>query len=121
MSQKDPQTQPNAVVAKPATPSVASPTNIEPSKQQQGNLYTIVQMQLEKAAKAMNLSRDTALILSQPKNELIINFPVRMDDGSFKLFKGYRVQHNNVLGPYKGGIRYHPEVNLDHVKALAAS
>ncbi|MCU1279495.1 MAG: Glutamate dehydrogenase, partial [bacterium] len=85
MSQKDPQSQsPTAVVAKPAT--IATPAvNVEPSKQQQGNLYTIVQMQLEKAAKAMGLSRDTALILSQPKNELIINFPVRMDDGSFKL------------------------------------
>ncbi|HEX6837475.1 MAG TPA: Glu/Leu/Phe/Val dehydrogenase [Polyangia bacterium] len=123
MSQKDPQTQPNAVVAKPATSTAAATAHaaIEPSKQQQGNLYTIVQLQLEKAAKAMNLSRDTALILSQPKNELIINFPVRMDDGSFKLFKGYRVQHNNILGPYKGGIRYHEDVTLDELKGLAAS
>ena len=69
----------------------------------------------------MNLSRDTALILSQPKNELIINFPVRMDDGAYRLFKGYRVQHNNILGPYKGGIRYHEDVTLDEVKALAAA
>ena len=45
-------------------------------------------------------------ILSQPKNEMI-NFPVRMDNGEYKMFKGYRVQHNNILGPYKGGIRYH--------------
>ena len=59
-------------------------------------------------------------ILSQPKNELIVNFPVRMDNGEYKLFKGYRVQHNNILGPYKGGIRYHEEVTLDEVKALAA-
>ena len=117
MSQKDPQTQSPVVVAKPA----AAPASNEPSKQQQGNLYTIVQLQLEKAAKAMGLSRDTALILSQPKNELIINFPVRMDDGSFKLFKGYRVQHNNILGPYKGGIRYHEDVTLDELKGLAAA
>ena len=48
-------------------------------------------------------------ILSQPKNELIVNFPVRMDDGSYRLFKGYRIQHNNVLGPYKGGLRFHED------------
>ncbi|HEY2747794.1 MAG TPA: Glu/Leu/Phe/Val dehydrogenase, partial [Polyangia bacterium] len=119
MSQKDPQSQP-VVVAKPA-PLPVAPVNHEPSKQQQGNLYTIVQLQLEKAAKSMGLARDTALILSQPKNELIINFPVRMDDGSFKLFKGYRVQHNNILGPYKGGIRYHEDVTLDELKGLAAA
>ena len=59
-------------------------------------------------------------ILSQPKNELIVNFPVRMDNGEYQLFKGYRVQHNNMLGPYKGGMRYHQEVTLDEVKALAA-
>ncbi len=58
-------------------------------------------------------------ILSQPKNELVVNFPVMMDDGHYRLFKGYRIQHNNILGPYKGGIRYHPEVGLDDVKALA--
>ena len=59
-------------------------------------------------------------ILSQPKNELIVNFPVRLDSGEIRLFKGYRVQHNNLLGPFKGGMRYHPQVALDDVKALAA-
>lgn len=68
----------------------------------------------------MKLDPAVRLILSQPKNELIINFPVRMDNGEYKLFKGYRVQHNNILGPYKGGIRYHEEANLDEMKALAA-
>jgi glutamate dehydrogenase (NAD(P)+) len=116
MAQKDPQSQSASATTTPTTAH-----KVEPSKQQQGNLYSIVQQQLEKAAKAMNLSRDTALILSQPKNELIINFPVRMDDGSFKLFKGYRVQHNNILGPYKGGIRYHEDVSLDELKGLAAA
>jgi glutamate dehydrogenase (NAD(P)+) len=86
-----------------------------------GNLYTIVQQQLEKASKAINLSREVSLILSQPKNEIIINFPVRMDDGSYRLFKGYRVQHNNILGPFKGGIRYHEDVTLDELKGLAAA
>jgi glutamate dehydrogenase (NAD(P)+) len=59
-------------------------------------------------------------ILSQPKNEIIVNFPVRMDDGSIRLFKGYRIQHNNLLGPYKGGMRFHENVTLDDAKALAA-
>ncbi|MEM8496051.1 MAG: Glu/Leu/Phe/Val dehydrogenase dimerization domain-containing protein, partial [Planctomycetota bacterium] len=59
------------------------------------------------------------LILAQPQNEIMVHYPVLMDDDSYRLFKGYRVQHNNILGPYKGGIRYHPDVSLDHVKALA--
>jgi glutamate dehydrogenase (NAD(P)+) len=116
MSQKDPQSQ------SATTPVVGKVEPIRPpSKQQQGNLYNIVQGQLERAAKAINMSKEVALILSQPKNELIVNFPVRMDDGQFKLFKGYRVQHNNILGPYKGGIRYHEDVTLDELKGLAAS
>jgi glutamate dehydrogenase (NAD(P)+) len=60
-------------------------------------------------------------ILMHPKNEIIVNFPVRMDDGSYRMFKGYRVQHNNILGPYKGGIRYHQDVTLDECKGLAAA
>ncbi len=63
--------------------------------------------------------RHLQLILAQPKNEIMVHYPVLMDDGNYRLFKGYRVQHNNILGPYKGGIRYHPDVSLDHVKALA--
>jgi glutamate dehydrogenase (NAD(P)+) len=104
---------PSATAAAPAKHAEAAPSK--------GNLYQIVQSQLEKAAKAVNLSREVATILSQPKNELIINFPVRLDDGSYRLFKGYRVQHNNILGPYKGGIRYHEEVTLDELKGLAAA
>jgi glutamate dehydrogenase (NAD(P)+) len=84
------------------------------------NLFDVARKQLDRAAKAMALDPDVHTILSQPKNELIINFPVRMDDGRYILFKGYRVQHNNILGPFKGGIRYHEEASLDEVKALAA-
>ncbi|RDV38978.1 Glu/Leu/Phe/Val dehydrogenase [Bradymonadaceae bacterium TMQ3] len=69
---------------------------------------------------AAPLEDHVRLILSQPKNEVIVNFPVRMDDGSYELFTGYRIQHNNIKGPYKGGIRYHHEVTLEEVKALAA-
>ena len=71
------------------------------------------------AAEMLGLPRHLQLILAQPKNELIVHFPVLMDNGEYRLFKGYRVQHNNILGPYKGGIRYHPSASLDHVKALA--
>ncbi len=103
--------------AKPGTP--ASPTEAT-SLKDRGNLFEIATKQVEKAMKLINLEPNIAEILAQPKNEIIINFPVRMDDGSIKMFKGYRVQHNNVLGPYKGGIRYHHEANLDEMKALAA-
>lgn len=81
--------------------------------------YQIISAILESSEK-LKLPRRLQLLMAQPKNELIVHFPVRMDNGSFRLFKGYRVQHNNVLGPYKGGMRYHRSVNLDHVKALAA-
>jgi glutamate dehydrogenase (NAD(P)+) len=59
-------------------------------------------------------------ILSQPKNELIVHFPVKMDNGDIRLFKGYRIQHSNILGPYKGGMRFHESASLDDFKALAA-
>jgi glutamate dehydrogenase (NAD(P)+) len=72
-----------------------------------------------KAADLINLRHRVRIILAQPKNEVMVHFPVRMDDGHHKLFKGYRVQHNNACGPYKGGLRFHPDVHLDDVKSLA--
>jgi glutamate dehydrogenase (NAD(P)+) len=84
------------------------------------NPYTVALEQLDRAAAVAGLPPAIRDILSQPKNELIINFPVRMDSGEYKMFKGYRVQHSNILGPYKGGIRYHEQVSLDEVKALAS-
>jgi len=84
------------------------------------NPYLVAQEQLDRASKIAGISPEVRAILSQPKNELIINFPVRMDNGEYRMFKGYRVQHSNILGPYKGGIRYHEQVSLDEVKALAA-
>ncbi len=92
----------------------------ETSLKDRGNLFEIATKQFEKAMKLIDLDPNVAEILAQPKNEIITNFPVRMDNGKIKMFKGYRVQHNNVLGPYKGGIRYHHEANLDEMKALAA-
>jgi len=83
------------------------------------DLYQQIIGQVLEAGAHLELGRHLQLILAQPKNELITHFPVKMDDGTYTLFKGYRVQHNNILGPYKGGIRYHAGVSLDHVKALS--
>jgi glutamate dehydrogenase (NAD(P)+) len=88
--------------------------------QQQYAFFRVIQSYLERAARAVDLPDDVTVMLSQPKTELIVHFPVRMDSGQLRMLTGYRIQHNNLLGPYKGGIRYHPDVNLDEVKALAA-
>jgi glutamate dehydrogenase (NAD(P)+) len=90
------------------------------SEKQKPNPYFVALEQLDRGAKVAGITPAIREILSQPKNELIINFPVRMDSGEYKMFKGYRVQHSNILGPYKGGIRYHEQVSLDEVKALAS-
>lgn len=82
--------------------------------------FRVVQSYLERATEVISLTPDVAAMLSLPKTELIVHFPVRMDNGIVRMFTGYRIQHNNILGPYKGGIRYHPDVNLDEVRALAA-
>jgi glutamate dehydrogenase (NAD(P)+) len=83
------------------------------------NPYHMALQQFEAAADKLNLSEDMREILRQPKRELVVNFPVRLDDGHIKTFTGYRVQHNVNRGPAKGGIRYSPDVTLDEVKALA--
>lgn len=67
----------------------------------------------------MQLNKTVEQILSHPDRIIQVNFPVKMDDGSIKIFSGFRVQHNNSRGPYKGGIRFHPMVDMDEVKALA--
>ena len=83
------------------------------------NLYRQTVSSMLQAADLMNLPHHLKIILAQPKNEIMVHFPVRMDDGEFRMFKGYRVQHNNALGPYKGGLRFHHDVHLDDVKSLA--
>ena len=83
------------------------------------NPYHMAVQQFELAADKLNLSEDMREILRQPKRELAVNFPVRLDSGRIKTFTGYRVQHNVNRGPAKGGIRYGPDVTLDEVKALA--
>ena len=82
-------------------------------------MYENVKNQFEKAAEVMGLDESVKKILSITNNEIVVHFPVKMDDGSVKVFTGYRVQHNNALGPYKGGLRYHPTVDIDAARALA--
>lgn len=78
-----------------------------------------VMQQFNKTADAINLNPNIRNILSITNNEIILHFPVKMDTGEVKIFTGYRVQHNNALGPYKGGLRYHPTVDVEDAKALA--
>ncbi len=90
------------------------------AKAKESNSNQTVKDQFNKAADLKKLDVGVRKILSVPNNELIVHFPVKMDDGTIEVFKGYRVQHNNSLGPYKGGLRYHATVDLDEVRALAA-
>jgi glutamate dehydrogenase (NAD(P)+) len=75
--------------------------------------------QFHKSAGLMGIDPDIRRILATTKNEVVVHFPVRKDDGTIKIFNGYRVQHNDVLGPFKGGLRYHPQTSIDEVRALA--
>lgn len=83
------------------------------------NLYDVAVAQFNDAAERLGLSQPMRAILSKPKRELVVNFPVRMDNGNVEMFTGYRVQHNINRGPAKGGIRFSPLVSLDEVRALA--
>ncbi|WP_100612755.1 Glu/Leu/Phe/Val family dehydrogenase [Confluentibacter lentus] len=78
-----------------------------------------VMEQFNRAANHIHLNPNIRKILSITNNELVIHFPVKMDNGDVEIFRGYRVQHNNALGPYKGGLRYHPTVDIDAARALA--
>jgi glutamate dehydrogenase (NAD(P)+) len=84
-----------------------------------GSAWDSALRQLEAAALSMGLDPGVHEVLSNPRRALEVTMPVRLDDGSITVFKGYRVHHNTSRGPSKGGIRYHPAVTLDEVKALA--
>lgn len=84
------------------------------------NLFENVNRQFDAAADLLGLSLELRELLKTPYREITVSMPIRLEDGSLKVFKGYRVQHNGVRGPQKGGIRYHPEVDLDDVRALAS-
>ena len=90
------------------------------SKTIQVSTYEYVLEYLNEAAQKLNLDPNLLNIIKEPRRITILNLPIHMDDGTFQVFTGYRVQHSVVRGPGKGGVRYHPGVNLDEVKALSA-
>lgn len=83
------------------------------------NIFKEATEQLREAAKNLNTPEDLLDILTTAERRVSVSIPVTMDDGTHKLFHGYRMQHNSLLGPYKGGLRYHPQVNEDEAQALA--
>ncbi len=89
------------------------------SVQAPDNVWAMAQQQLDEVAQLIGLNDSIHGYLRQPKRVLEVSVPARMDDGGFRIFTGYRVQHNMARGPGKGGIRFHPDVTLDEVKALA--
>src|SRR3989442_2680556 len=105
-----------ATVMKPATPPVMP--RIAPREEL--NPFRIAQIQFDMAAEFLKLDPSLRQILRTPKRVLEVSLPTKMDNGQVKVLTGFRVQHNIARGPGKGGIRYHPNVTLDEVKALAA-
>lgn len=93
----------------------AAPASLGMQKTQ----YDIAVEQFQRAADVMKLDPNVQEILRKPRRILSVNFPVKMDDGRILLYQGFRCQHNNALGPYKGGIRFHPNVTIEEVKALS--
>lgn len=83
------------------------------------NLHLLCLEQLSNAQKLGNLDQDFIKILSHPKHQIVMNFPVRLESGQLEIFEGFRIQHCNLLGPYKGGLRFHQDVDLNECQALA--
>lgn len=84
------------------------------------SMFDAVLARLDKATHLINLSKDVANVLRNPERQVIVSLPVKMDDGSMRVFEGFRIVHNTAIGPSKGGIRYAMDVDLDEVKALSA-
>ena len=89
------------------------------SQQEILNPFKIVQRQIEMASEKLGLEKSIVEILKYPQRVLTVTFPVKMDDGTTRVFEGYRSQHTDVVGPTKGGIRFHPDVHIDEVRALS--
>src|ERR1700756_4895534 len=111
-----------ATVAKPTTQTKISAPPIVPrmAPREDLNPFRIAQMQFDMAAEFLKLDAGLRQILRTPRRVMEVAIPVKLDNGQVKVFSGYRVQHNTARGPAKGGIRYHPNLSLDEVKALAA-
>jgi glutamate dehydrogenase (NAD(P)+) len=93
---------------------------VEERREDKYNPFKIVQQQLATAAKTMKLESSIHDFLSRPQRELVVSIPVKLSNGTYKTFTGYRVQHCDARGPCKGGIRFHPEETIDTVRALAS-
>ncbi len=91
-----------------------------PNAAEAANPFETAKRQVDIVADLLGINGGVREMLKHPKRELTVNFPVRMDDGSYRVYTGYRVQYNMARGPTKGGIRYHPNVSIDEVRALAA-
>jgi glutamate dehydrogenase/leucine dehydrogenase len=91
-----------------------------PYKKDVENPYESMMARFDKAAELLNLEKGVYEYLKTPQKQVIVSIPIQMDNGEIKVLEGYRVIHNNILGPSKGGIRYAPDVTIDEVKALAA-
>jgi glutamate dehydrogenase (NAD(P)+) len=100
--------------------SAGEPRPEPPAPKHRLSLYETVVAQFNKAADLMGLDSNIRAILARTENEILVNFPVKLKNGRVEVFTGYRVQHNDALGPFKGGLRYHPSVDIDEVRALAA-
>src|SRR5215470_12687538 len=112
-----------ATVAKPPVPSrtaTAPPIIPRIAPREELNPFRIAQIQFDMAAEVLKLDPGLRQVLRTPKRVLEVSLPTKMDNGQVKVLTGYRVQHNIARGPGKGGIRFHPGVTLDEVKALAA-
>jgi glutamate dehydrogenase (NAD(P)+) len=113
-----------ATVAKPTTPIRplgAPPMVPRIAPREDLNPFRIAQMQFDMAAEFLKLDQGLRQILRTPKRVLEVSIPTKMDNGQVKLLMGYRVQHNMARGPAKGGVRFHPNVTLDEIKALASA
>src|SRR5215472_4597327 len=98
---------------------IASIAERKAAPREELNPFEIAKQQFDRAADYLELEESMRNVLRNAKRQLVVSIPVRMDGGETKVFEGYRVQHNIARGPAKGGIRYHPNVTLDEVKALA--
>ncbi|HET9698382.1 MAG TPA: Glu/Leu/Phe/Val dehydrogenase [Terriglobales bacterium] len=110
---------PHSTVTEPAAKTESSST-VEPSRKTKAlNSFQIAQAQFDKVAEYLNLDSATRDLLRYPLREFQFAIPVHMDDGTIKIFRGFRVQHNDARGPGKGGIRFHPQETIDTVRALS--
>ena len=98
---------------------MASETQRTPSQRPDVSNYETVSHWFGLAAERLGLRDDVAAVLRSPYREVRVQIPITLSDGRIHCFSGFRVQHNGARGPYKGGIRFHPEVDLDEVRALA--